>query len=62
MKIDLVNKITISRNGARNFTSEVNSSIEGLFNSFESEVSVTSVDDFKESNLWVTCEVNILLF
>ena len=40
--------------------SELNGSLESLLNRLNREVSMSTVDNLEESNLWVTSQVNIL--
>jgi hypothetical protein len=54
LKVNTVNQITITRNGASNTLAEIGSSVKGLFNRFDREVSVTTVNDLKKSNLGVS--------
>ena len=51
LKVDLVNKITVARNGARNFATKIYSSIEGLFNRFNGKIRMSPIDNFEKSNL-----------
>lgn len=60
LKVYLVNKITITRDGASYLFTEVRFTIEGLFNGFNSKVSTPTVYYFPESDLWVTSKVNVL--
>mgnify|MGYP007047654000 CR=1 FL=1 len=53
-------EVTIAADISGSFTAEVSVTVKGLFYRFASEVSVTAVDYFEESDLWVTSEVNIL--
>jgi len=54
LKVNTVNQITITRNGASNTLAEIGGSVKGLFNRFDREVSVTTVNNFEESNLGVS--------
>jgi hypothetical protein len=54
LKVNTVNKITITRNGASNTLAEVGSSVKGLLNGFNREVSVTTVNNLKESDLGIS--------
>jgi hypothetical protein len=54
LKVNTVNKITITRNGASNTFAEVGSSVKGLLNGFNREVGVTAVNNLKESDLGVS--------
>jgi hypothetical protein len=60
LKEDLVDEVTVSRDGACYSFTEVGFSAENLFNRFYSEVSVASVYDFPESDLRVTGKVDVL--
>jgi hypothetical protein len=59
-KVHFVDKITVSGDGAGNSSAVSGSTVEGLFDGFHGKVGVASVDNFEESNLWVTGQVNIL--
>jgi len=54
LKVNTVNQITITRNGASNTLAEIGSSVKGLLNRFDREVSVTAVNDLKESDLGIS--------
>jgi hypothetical protein len=54
LKVNTVNKITITRDGASNTFAEISGSVKGLLNGFNREVGVTTVNDLKESNLGVS--------
>jgi hypothetical protein len=54
LKVNTVNQITITRNGASNTFAEVSSSVKSLLNGFNREVGVTAVNNLKESNLGVS--------
>ena len=47
LKVDFVDQVTVTGNGARNLASEISCSIERLFNRFKGEVSVSSVNDLE---------------
>jgi hypothetical protein len=54
LKVNTVNQITITRNGAGNTLAEIGGSVKGLFNRFDRKVSVTAVNNFEESDLGVS--------
>jgi hypothetical protein len=54
LKVNTVNKITITRDGASNTFAEISGSVKGLLNGFNREVGVTTVNDLKESDLGVS--------
>jgi hypothetical protein len=54
LKVNTVNQITITRNGASNTFAEIGGSVKGLLNGFNREVGVTAVNDLKESDLGVS--------
>lgn len=60
LKIHTGDKITVTRNGAGNFTTPISGTVEGLFNRFHRKVSVTTIHDFPEGNLRISGQVNIL--
>jgi hypothetical protein len=47
LQVHLVDKISVSGDGCGNFSSKVHGSIKRLFDGFNSKVSVSSIDDFK---------------
>jgi len=60
LKVDSVDKVTVSGNSAGNSLTEVSSTVKGLFDRLHGEVSVSSVDNLEESNLRITCKIDIL--
>jgi len=54
LKVNTVNQITITRDGASNTLAEVGGSVKSLLNRFNRKVSVTAVNNLKESNLGVS--------
>jgi len=60
LKVDSVDKVTVSRNSAGNSLTEISSTVKGLFDRFHGEVSVSSVDNLEEGNLRITCKIDIL--
>jgi hypothetical protein len=54
LKVNTVNQITITRNGASNTFAEISGTVKGLLNGFNREVGVTAVNDLKESDLGVS--------
>jgi hypothetical protein len=60
LKVNAMNKITISGNSASNSLAEVSSSVKDLLNGLHREVSVTTIHNLKKSNLGVSSKINIL--
>jgi hypothetical protein len=54
LKVDSVNQISVSGDGASHFLTEIGETVESLFDRFHREVGVSSVYNFEESNLWVS--------
>jgi len=53
LDVDPVDKIAVTRNGARNFLAEIGAAVELLINGLHTEIGVPSIDHFPESNLGV---------
>jgi len=60
LKVDSVDKVTVSRNSAGNSLAEVSSTVKGLLDRLHGEVSVSSVDNLEEGNLRITRKIDIL--
>ena len=60
LKVCAVGKVTISGDRALHTATEVSLSVERLFNGFHSKVGVSAVCNLPESDLWVTCKVDVL--
>ena len=60
LEVSSVGKITISGDSAGYTATEIGLTVESLLDGFHSKVGVSSVSYFPESDLRVTCEVNIL--
>jgi hypothetical protein len=60
LEICAVSEVSISGDHALHAASEIGLAVESLLNGFNSKVSVSAVSYFPESNLRVTCKVNIL--
>jgi hypothetical protein len=60
LKVDSVDKVTVSRNSAGNSLTEVSSTVEGLLDRLHREVSVSAVDNLEEGNLRITGKIDIL--
>jgi hypothetical protein len=60
LEVDAVDEITVSGDRACHLLAEVGETVEGLFDGFHREVSVSAVDNFEESNLRVTRQVDVL--
>lgn len=60
LQVGAVQQITVAGHRARHFATKVKGTIEGLFNSFQSKVRVTTVHNLEERDLRITSEVNIL--
>jgi len=50
-----VNEISVSGNGSGSTLSEIGSTSKSTFDGFESEVSVSTIDDLEKGDLRVTC-------
>jgi hypothetical protein len=60
LKVGAVGKITVTGDRASDTATEIGLSVESLFDRFDSEVSMSAVCNLPESNLGVTCKVNVL--
>jgi len=60
LKINTRDKITITRDSAGYFATEISSTVKGLFNRFHRKICVSAIDYFPESYLRITSKVNIL--
>jgi hypothetical protein len=60
LKIDTVDQVTVTLNSASDLLAKVRGTIERVLNGLHGKVGVTTIYDFKEGDLWVTSQVNIL--
>ena len=60
LEVCSVSKITISGDSAGYTAAEIGLAVEGLFDGFHREVSVSAVSYLPEGNLRITCKVNVL--
>jgi hypothetical protein len=60
LQVGTVGKITITRDGASYTATEIGLTVECLLDRLHSKVSMATVCDRPESNLWLTSKVNIL--
>ena len=60
LKVSAVGEVTVARDCAGDTATEVGLSVECLFDRFNSEVSVSAVSNLPESDLGVSCEIDVL--
>ena len=60
LKVGAVSQITITTNGAGYTATKVSLAVESLFNRLHGKVSVATISDLPESNLWITSKIYIL--
>jgi hypothetical protein len=59
-KVHLSDKITVAVDAAVYSAAVIGVTVKSLLNCFNCKVSVSAVDNFEESDLWITSKVNIL--
>jgi len=60
LEVDAVDQVAVALDSAGYLLAEVRSTVERVLDGLHGKVGITTVNDLKESNLRVTCKVNIL--